>query len=225
MAEQTCGASVQCCAIRISVLEQDGVPLPGAANLYVTDALAKFEAVPVYTKGVDMEVLNACGIPAVLYKARDVFKRFDLTLSLLNLDPELEAILIGNLAPGPLPNGILTFTSGGFTVGASALKVAGYGAPYGVAIELWSKHVVSGDLDPNYPYVQWIVPRSYWQPGNTTLDNNAMPRDYTGFTTQNPNYYNGPMNDWVFDSSRSMAYALTRTLPAPTCGAQALVHS
>jgi hypothetical protein len=223
MAEVTCGASIQCCAIRVAVLEQDGVPLPGAANMYVTDAIAKFEATPVYTKGVDMEVLNACGLPAVLYKARDVFKRYDITMDLLYIDPELEAILIGNVSGST--GGVLTFSQGGFTIGASGPDVGLIGAPYGVSCELWSKHIVNGDLDVTWPYVQWIVPRSYWQPDKVTLDNNAMPRSYAGFTTENPNYFNGPMNDWTFDSGRSLAYRFTKTIPSPSCGAQALVHS
>src|SRR5260221_9760435 len=95
MAVPSCGASVQACALRVAVLEQDGIPLPGAGNLYTTDVMAKLDATPVYTKGVDMEVLSACGVPALIYKDFDRFKRFDLQLSLINLDPEIENMLVG----------------------------------------------------------------------------------------------------------------------------------
>src|ERR1051326_2060952 len=110
MAEQRCGASIQACAERVAVLEQDGVPVPGAGNLYVTDALVKLEATPVYFKGVEIEAPNACGNLCVNFKARDVLKRFDLTLEICTIDAELEHMLMGGE----------TFTSGGFTVGGSS---------------------------------------------------------------------------------------------------------
>jgi hypothetical protein len=216
MAELNCGGSVQCCAIRLAVLEQDGVPLPGPANLYATDAVTSFKATPVTTKGADMEILNACGAPAIIYKDMDRFKRYDLTLDLIYLDAELQYIL---------SNGEL-FVSGGYTVGIAVPATADYaGSINGVSLELWSKHIVNGDLDVTWPYVRWVFPRAKFMPADTTLDNNAAPMSYTGYTSQNPNWYNGPANDWPFSSDRQGMWAYTKTLPAIVCGAQALVHS
>jgi hypothetical protein len=216
MAELNCGGSVQCCAIRVATLEQDGVPLPGSANLYVTDAFSQFKATPVTTKGVDMEVVNACGAPAIVYKDQDRFKRYDITLDLIFLDPELENLLVG----GEL------FTSGGFSIGNSVVATADYaGAINGVSLELWSKHIVNGDIDATWPYVRWVFPRVRLMPADVTLDNNAMPFSYTGYTSANPNWFNGPANDWPYSSDRQKMYALTKTLPTVACGAQALVHS
>lgn len=216
MAEQTCGSSVQACAGRVAVLEQDGVPLPGPSNLYVTDALMKLVATAVLTKGVDIEVLNACGAPSVLYKDRDRLKRYDLALDMITLSPEFENMLTG----GQL------FTSGGFTVGGSVPAVGTIEAPFGVSVELWSKHIVNGDIDPVWPYIQWILPRSYWSPITPVAwDNNAMPRSFTGYTTENQNWFNGPANDWAFNSTRSIAWRFTKTLPVVKCGAQALAGS
>lgn len=212
MAQLNCGASIQACALRIAVLEQDGIPVPGAGNLYQTDTIAKLDATPVYTKGVDLEVLNGCGVPALIYKDVDRFKRYDLQLTLINLDPEIENMLVG----GEL------FTVGGFRVGASSPQVATMERPYGVSLEVWSKHIVAGIVDPTWPYIRWIFPWSMWSVDKTTLENAAMPRIFNGFTTQNPNWANGPANDWTFASDRSMAWAFTRTMPAALCGAQAL---
>jgi hypothetical protein len=168
------------------------------------------------TKGVDMEIVNACGAPQIIYKDMDRFKRYDLTLDLVYLDPELEQMLIA----GEL------YTSGGFTIGTSGPLVAAYAGLYtGVSVELWSKHIVNGDLDATWPYVRWVLPRTRWEMGNTTLDGTAMPRSYTGYTSPNPNWYNGPANDWPYASDTQLMYAYTKTLPQVYCGAQSLVHS
>lgn len=215
MAEQNCGASVQACALRVAVLEQDGVPLPGAGNLYVTDQMSKLDVTPVYYKGVDIQVPNACGTLAVNYKARDVLQRLEFALDLPVWDPELESMLTGGEK----------FTSGGFTVGGSLPGVGAIGAPYGVSLELWTKHIVNGDLDGINPYIRWVIPRSYWQHDKQSFDNAAMPRSFTGWSTENPNWFNGPANDWTFASDRSMAYALAKTIPAAQCGATTLTAS
>lgn len=214
--QQSCGGSVQACAMRVAALEIDGVPLPGATNLYVTDAFAKLEAAAVKTKGADIEILNACGQPSILFKDRDRLKRYDLTLEMINTDPEFENMLTG----GEL------FTSGGFTIGGSVPKVGAIEAPWGVSLEVWSKHIVGGDIDGIWPYIRWVLPRSYWDaPDKIMWDDNAMPRNFVGYTTENQNWFNGPANDWTFSSDRSIAWAYTKTIPTPSCGAQALVHS
>ncbi|MGH9094437.1 MAG: hypothetical protein ACRDXE_04690 [Acidimicrobiales bacterium] len=202
--------------MRVAVLEADGVPLPGALNLYATDGIAKFEATPVYTKGADMEIVNGCGAPAIIYKDMDRFKRYDTTLELVYIDAELENMLIG----GEL------FTTAGMNIGTSGPAVAAYaGNFYGVSMEFWSKHVVNGDQDGTYPWVQWVMPRSKWMKEKTTLDNNPMPMNYTGFSSANPQYFNGPANDWTFASDTQLMWRFTKTIPASVCGAQPLVHT
>lgn len=216
MAEQSNGGSVQLCMMRLATLENDGVPLPGSANLFVTDGVAKLEATPVMTKGVDLELLNGCNAPAVLYKDQDRFKRYDLTLSLTYVDAELEGMLIGGEQ----------YTSGGFTIGGSVPLQAAYaGSPYGVSLEFWTKHIVGGDQDVNYPYIRWVMPRAHFAWDKHTWDNTTFSRDYTGYTSQNPNWYNGPMNDWPYASDTQLMWAFTKTLPVPAIGAQTLVHS
>lgn len=214
--EPACGGSVQCCAIRVAVLEQDGVPLPGAGNLYVADAFTKLVATPVFTKGPDIELVNACNFPSIVYKDMDRFKRFDLSLELIYTDPELEFMLLGGE----------TFQNGGQNIGTSSPSVGAYAGYYpGVSVELWSKRIVNGDLDITYPYIRWILPRAKFQQDAVTWDNNPMSRMYTGFTSANSNWFNGPANDWPFPSDRQLAYAYAKTLPTVSCGAQALASS
>jgi hypothetical protein len=216
MAEPTCGASVQAVAIRVSILEQSGVPDPGAGHLYTSDALTKLEADPQYVAGVNIQKKNAGGSLCVNYKSRDVLSRYDTSLEICSLDPELENMLAG----GEL------FTLGGVHVGGSTPQVGVVERPYGVSVELWSRHVGSGgDQDATWPWVWWVLPRSYWQPGKATWDENEMPRLFTGYTSENPNWFNGPLNDWAFSSDRSIAWCFSKTVPTPTCGAVALVGS
>lgn len=217
MAEQSCGASVFACATRVAVLEQDGVPLPGDANLYITDSLVKLESTPQFTKVPETEQLNAGGNLCVSYKAPDPLKRYDLILELCSLDPELEHMLVG----GEL------FVSGGFTVGASSPKVGSIetATANGVSVEVWSKNITNGDIDPIWPYIHWVWPRTRWSPDKNTWDINHMPRLFTGYSAENPNWFNGPANDWAFSSDRSYAWAFTKTLPQVFCGAQNLPAS
>lgn len=212
MADPSCGASVQACALRIATLEQDGVPIPGAAMAYVTDEFTKLTATPNLVKGADLEMINACGVLNNAYKQRDMLKRYDLALDMIFLSADFEGLLVGNEV----------FTLAGSSVGGAVPPFGSYGAPYGTSLELWSKHIVNGDFDPVWPYIQWIFPRTYWSVAPETYDNNPMARSFMGYTSQNPNYFNGPFNDWNWDSSRMHAWQYTKTLPNPVCGSIAV---
>lgn len=217
MSETSCGASVQAVGMRIAVLEADGVPLPGAGNLYVTDALTKLDTTPVMFKGADIQQANAAGNLCVVYKVPDVLVRYDLALTVCSLDPELEHMLVG----GEL------FQTGSVSVGGSSPPVGRRedNVKAGVSVELWSKHIVNGDIDSVFPYIHWVFPRTYWQPDKTTWDNSPMERPFTGYTSENPRWFDGPANDWNFNSDRSWAWCYTQTVPVPSCGAQTLVAS
>ena len=213
MAEIACGGSVQVCMMRIVALELDGVPI---GPYYVTDAITKWEATPVFTKGVDMEIVNGCGAPALIYKDMDRFKRYDVSLELIYTDPELESML----------EGTELYTTGGVDVGSGSPAVAAYAGYYpGFSVELWSKRIVNGDLDSQYPYWRWCYPRVRLQMDKTTLENNPSPRMYTGYTSQNPNWEDGPFDDWPFASDTQGFRAATKTLPTPSCGTQTYIHT
>jgi hypothetical protein len=215
MAQQNCGASVYAVMMRLAVLEQDGVPLPGARNLYVTDALVKLTATPVYYQSPVVEIPNASGALCVNLNTRKVLKWYDLALEICNLDPEVDNMLVGGE----------TFSSAGFVIGGSVPAAGAISAPFGVSVELWSKHIVGSDQDTVWPYIQWILPRTYWSPDAVTWDINHQARMFQGFTSENPNWYNGPANDWTFASDRSIAWRFTKTVPPSACGAQALASS
>lgn len=215
MAERHCGASVYVCAARVAVLDQSGVPSPGAGNLYATDSIVRLELSPVYYQPPEIEVPNGCGNLCVTFKPLPVLKRWDLVMELCNIDPELEHMVVG----GEL------FTAGGFSVGASSPAVGVASNINGVSVEAWSKHIVNGDVDDIYPYIHWVFPRTKWTPDRTALSQAHLPRLFNGFTSENPNWFNGPANDWTYASDRSYAWAFTNSIPSTTCGATALAST
>ena len=89
MADEDCRPQVQACAIRVARLDTNGVPLPGANNLYVADTLVSLAFSPVYTDGDEIEDKNGCGVVQVNYRGQDSFKRGDVTIQLTRPDPQL----------------------------------------------------------------------------------------------------------------------------------------
>lgn len=215
MAERNCGGSIYCVMARVAVLEADGVPLPGAGNLYVTDAITKLDVDPQWYQSPEITVPNGSGQLCVVFKPLPVLKWVNLAVEFCRYDPELEHMMVG----GEL------FTKAGYSVGGSAPAVGAFGAPNGVSLEVWSEHIVDGDIAPIYPYIRWVFPRSKWTPAKFSIDQNHMPRPLDGFTSQNPNWFNGPGNDWTYSSDRSYAHAYDTSIPTPQCGAQTLAAS
>lgn len=216
MAEVDCRPQVQACAIRVARLEPDGVPSPGASNLYVSDALVTMTVTPVYTDGDEIEDKNACGDVAVNYKGPDSFKRLDVTIQLASHDPELEELLSGGdvLDPAPVPKGFAAPAIGTYT-------------DNGVSIELWAKRIDDGDLDANYPYAHWAYPKvKNLRIGDHTHANASNLPQFSGQALENANWFDGPLNDWPgVTSDRVYQWVPTSTLPTASCGYQTLAAS
>ncbi len=58
--------------------------------------------------------------------------------------------------------------------------------------------------------------------GEYPAQNQELPmvRMFTGFTSSNPNYEDGPTGDWPFLSDTQLGWRFTSALPVPQCGAQ-----
>lgn len=212
-----CLPQVQACAMRVARLDTDGVPLPGASNLYVTDALVSLDVSPVYTDGDEIEEKNANGDVCVSYVSDDSFKRYDVTLSLCTPDPELVEMLT---------DGGTVLTSGAATgyAGPSIGTLTGDG----MSIELWSKRITDGILDVTYPYARWVYPRvKNLRLGSYQHANGAILPQITGRAYENPNWFDGPANDWPVASDRAMQFLPVglSDKPTPSCGYQTLSAS
>lgn len=213
-----CAASLQVCTMRVARLEANGVPDPGAGNVYVTDTLITLGADPVITEGTDFEQPNGCGGIIVSYKDCDRLKRFNLTMTLATPDPELWEFFAG---------GTILRNDGGDAIGWQAPEIGVDTCPYGVSVEVWTKAIVDGHQADEDPWYWWAFPRTKWSIGGgaKNFGNEIMTHPLTGFAEENPNWFDGPLNDWPEDSGRVYQYIRTDSMPEPSCGVQTLVAS
>lgn len=211
----TCKAQVQACAIRVARLDASGVPDPGGSNLYVADTLSELTANPEFEEGDEFIVKNACGSPCVNFKDDDKFKRLAITLGLCKPDPELEELMAGGK--------VLT---SGAAVGYAMPPIGIVDNPNGISIELWAKRIeADGSLDADFPYEWYVLPRVKLRWGNRTFNNGPITVAFQGNAFENPNWFDGPLNDWVVDSDRVLQHMPTTTLPTADCGYQELIAS
>ena len=143
------GFRAQICALRFGRLNAAGQVPAGPTNSYVTSAVGKLEVKPSLEAGVEILFKDGCGGLAATYKARDIPKRFDVTLDLLKPDPEIDELLTQaaiiqapanfgqrTLTDGQTTNTSPTFTSGqaNFTVADVGGTLTGTGIPVGSTI-------------------------------------------------------------------------------------------
>lgn len=213
-----CRVSLQAVAIRVARLYASGVPAQGSNNLYVSRGFTEMVSTPVLDTGDEFKTKAADGALCVNYKDCDRLQRLDLTLDLCVLDPELMEILLNSSAS--------TLDPGNGGSGFAAPIVGDPDCPTGVSVELWTKRIDdSGALDAELPYEWWAFPRTFWQLGPKTFNNGPMSHPLTGFANENPNWYDGPNNDWPVASDRVFQHVDWDSFPTPTCGYQTLIAS
>ena len=213
----TCLGQVSVCALRVARLQDDGVPLPGADNLYVSDALAELTVTAVYTDGEEIEENNACGATLVSYRAPDTFKRLDFTLNLVIPDPELSEMLSQNSE---------AITASGGRVGYGYPSIGQLPSLGGVSLEFWSKQIDDGTQDADFPWAWWVMPRARnLRVGDRTFGSGAVPTSFAGQAYENENWFDGPLNDWPSTSDRVLQWIPSATIPEAACGYASLASS
>lgn len=217
MADQRiCLPQIHACAVRLTALDNDGVPLPGAGNLYVSNAMARLTVTPVYRDGEEIEEPNACGDLIVQYREDDYFKRADFEMELLTPDPYFHELLV---------EGSTALEESSSQVGW-AFPPIGLVTGNGVGIEVWAKRINDGILDSLYPYNWWTFPRARnVRLGAREFSKSAHKPIITGQMYENENWFDGPENDWPAASDRVAQFIPTSAVPTPTCGASELVAS
>lgn len=208
-----CLPSIQACAMRVARLDPNGVPTPGIDNLYVTGGLITLTAEPQYRDGDEFEVVTACGDLGVNFKDVDRLKRVNVTLNIVAPDPELSELM-----------GDGTVLTDGAAVGYAAPELLQRVSPNGVSLELWSKRLApDGAQDPTFPWWRWAFPRVYLRIGAKNFQNGPMDNPFSGWAIENPNWYDGPAQDWPVASDRVFQYLPSGDAEFPTimCGYQA----
>lgn len=215
MAANPTAGQVQALMMRVARLDNDGVPLPGASSLYVTDSFVSLKFQEVYEDGEDIRQKNARGVVCSAFRGPDSLVRGDVELALCSPDARLEEML----SDGTVLTG--TGVDSG-TIGWSAPPI-GRLENAGLSIEVWTYRVISGEVATDgYPYTRWVYPRvKNLRRNGHVHENGVLAPSYKGQAFENPNWYNGPLNDWSLASDRWVQWFPTRTLPASTAGAYA----
>lgn len=200
-------------AMRVAVLNSSMGFTEGASGLYVSDSLVKVEVEPDYEDGDEKTQKNGAGRVCLNYKTPSTPKGINVKgLQLCTPDPDLEQYLAGGLV----------LTDSGDTVGYAMPAVGTDPTPNGVSIEFWTRAIVNGAPAAVNPYIQWVAPRVFLKRSSQTLQEDPLETTFEGFGTENPNWGNGPVNDWTLDSSRAWFYRRTSTLPTAQLGPQAI---
>lgn len=210
-----CLSSVFACRLRVTQLHDDGTLDPGTANQAVSDAIISIGTTPNIEAGQEITLRNGCNDLVVEAVGDDEIKRYDLALSLSQLDVELLYLMVG----GTL------LTKGGVTVGYAARKLGD--SQQKVAVEAWSKAWTKSAqaLSPagtgsGVLYWHHVWPKVDWTPGAYTIENGALVVPLTGKAVENPAMGTGPAADWPATITAAQAVFLDDNLPAATCGLQ-----
>lgn len=208
--------------IRVVRLGPDGVPLPGANNLYVADGLIRLGYVPVVQAATRITIKDGSGRTCLDWNSDDDrVTGYTLTIEHCRNAFELEEMLLGGT--------LLTDSGANIGIADPPLDAPRHS---GVTLEGWAV-AVDGDQQALHPitgraaYIRYIWPRTKWvRGGNKTLNNGASTPEFTGKSSSNANFYDGPGNDVpLFDGPFAKMLDDDQGLPAVTNGYATLTGS
>lgn len=177
----------------------DGVTTSGSA--VVTSASAAFTATDVGN------VITGTGIPV------------SPPTTILSITSPTAAVMSA-AATATASSISITLTAQARSVGAQAPQLAVLPPDFGVSLEVWQKAVTGNVQATVNPWVRWAFPQSVWAPSDREIGNAVMATKFTGFLYENPNWGNGPFNDWTMPSpstaSLTRAWGWCRESSLPT---------
>lgn len=194
MAQRTvpCGISLGVCRLRVTRVDTTtGCVLSEADNAFVLEDIISVTVTPNIETGTDSTLIGGCGCKIASYKAPDILKRYDLTLTTPIKSAALEQLLtdggvLFDDSTDPVP------------VGYSFPTALGCGdAQHPVAVEFWTKNwSTSTDAqDSQLPWIHWVFPYTTWVDGAQTVNNDFAQPDFAGFTRSNDCWGDGPYGD------------------------------
>jgi len=194
MAQRTvpCGISLGVCRLRVTKVDPvTGCVTSDADNSFVLEDIISVQVAPNVETGTDTTLIGGCGCKIASYKAQDVLKRFDLTLTTPIKSAALESLLTGggvgfDDSTDPVP------------IGYSFPTALGCGDEQpAVAVEFWTKNWdTSTDAQSStLPWIHWVFPFSLWVPGSQTANNDFAQPDFAGFSRSNDCWGDGPYGD------------------------------
>jgi len=203
-----CVPQLQTCRLRFGRLAAGGAPAVGANNILVTKSFTTLATTAVYTDGDEIEDKNACGEVESQFRSADTFKRLDFSITFLVPDPYITAGLTDGV--------VLT---AGTAIGAGYPALGPVDETNIWSIEAWAKRVKNGALDPDYPYAHWAFPQAQnIRIGDKEMANGTHLTVISGQLVENPNWGDGPANDFPVASTRVAQWIPDDALPAVACG-------
>ncbi len=186
---------VQAFRMRLTKLDTNGVPTPAADMMYVTSSLVSIKTSPVYKDGADLQQENGEGVTCVDYQGPPTFRHVTIEVAICTPDPYLMDFL-----------GSCTVLTDGDAVGA-AYPALGQLDTRPIGLEWWTKRVDDGQIADAFPYAWWLAPRiRNLRIGNKDFGNGVVLPTFTGQMFENPNWYDGPLNNWPVASDRVLQW-------------------
>ena len=189
--------TLQACIMRVAALDSDCTPVGGTNGGIVTAGLVTMTADPDIEEGTTYEQKNGCGDLLFTYEKDDVIKRYNLSGEFGFMDWEWAAMVFGGTA-------VLGKAGGDF-----AGKVIGYADRLytaaqrnGVYLEVITTAVtegagsctVAGAAAP--VAIGHVFGKAKLVPGSKDFGDDIMRLTFSGKSTNNPNLYDGPWNDY-----------------------------
>jgi len=208
-----CLAAIHLCRVRATRLNDDGTPMAGPNNVYVSDKPIQLGVTPVLEAGKDSTLTGGCDCIIATYRGFDKLKRFDFELDLGVLEPDLLELLLGSAI----------ITASGENIGqwwsenAFDCSVA---AQPNICLEGWQTGWEDDRQSVSHPFVRWIWPSTYWQIAAHTLQNDFTQPKITGFSRGNSAWGLGIFGDQPEAAGPLGGFFYDSQQPAAECGYQ-----
>lgn len=180
------------CRLRVSRLGANCAPVSGANNAVVSKALVTMTATPEREDGTEYTARTGCNEIAFSVKECDREKRMTISMDLCTRDLELMELLT---------NARLVLDADGNTIG---VERQGYNndCDDGVGLEVWAKVGTSaGACAPDGDVVipgwwRYTYPKGHYFLGEHSFANDVFVTKITGYSEVNPEWGDGPFNDY-----------------------------
>lgn len=197
-------SSITATHLRVTRLGPDGKFLTGEKSSYVTKSFISVSFSPEYEDGDEFTQKNAAGAVCATYKAPDTLKRVNLSIAICNPDPEFSNLVAGGTLLGD-------------GKGWAAPKVGEEATPDGIAIEVWSRAIQDGKIDPTSPTWHWVFPYAQIrESGERVLQNDQLATEFEGWGVGNLGFGTGPAAPmWPHPKDTDSPYGYTQSTGLP----------
>lgn len=202
----TCVGLARGRAMRVTRLDECGVPVEGPDSTLVTGGFVQVVATPVYQEAEEITVVNANGQNCIDDQADPALRWLTLAITLCNVNP----LLINMLTGDPVVSNDATPTADtvGFRIDQSVTGTAAF------ALEVWSGVPgqtcgVGGAEQFGYWLYPFVIQAQY---GEYTVGNSGLTIDITGRTSAGSGWGVGPY-DIRQDSTGAGAPLITPISP------------